>query len=115
MPIRNANHTLLALDDVFDFGLSALLDTFGTANLLAGEEIFAVTLVGVRSSVRTHRGLIVPAVAADPRIRPDIAILPALARPDVTDAEALLVGWSGEGTLVGHSSRICGSSARSTC
>jgi hypothetical protein len=56
---------IIALNDVFDTGLSTLIDAFTTANELA--EItaltslrFDVSIVGVRKSVKTAQGLSVP-------------------------------------------------------
>src|SRR6185503_11832450 len=75
------NHAMricvLAVDDVFDTGLCSLLDTFETANELAGERRFDVTVASPRSRVRTHHGLTVP-VAPLPA-RTDLALVPALA------------------------------------
>ena len=56
---------VLALDGVFDLGLSAVLDSFQTANeLIAMADLavprFDVRIVGVRRSVRTSQGLRVP-------------------------------------------------------
>jgi len=98
---------VLALDGVFDTGLSALLDVFTTANELAagsGVEVapFEVAVVGMRRRVHTSQGLAVPvgplrdAAAADWCVVPAIgykmpeAPVPALARPDVRDAAAAL-------------------------
>ncbi|HWW94535.1 MAG TPA: AraC family transcriptional regulator, partial [Vicinamibacteria bacterium] len=57
--------SVLALDDVFDLGLSAVLDAFKTANELtevAGLTVprFDVRIVGVRKAIRTSQGLSVP-------------------------------------------------------
>ena len=106
---------VLALDGVFDTGLSALLDTFQTANELSegtrGQSPFRVTLGGVRQRVKTQQGLQVP-VTALPRTRPDVVIVPALGakspatlaptllRRDVSDAGAALTAWARSGTLV---------------
>src|ERR1700749_3123295 len=72
---------VLALDDVFDMGLSAVLDTLGTANDLAagGEHESArlgVRVIGVRPRVRTHQGMLVP--VEEPGRRPDVVLVPAL-------------------------------------
>jgi hypothetical protein len=57
---------VLALDGVFDSGLSALLDVFGTANeLQPGEAPLRVQAVGVRRRVRTLQGFTVPVLPAD--------------------------------------------------
>jgi len=109
---------VLALDEVFDTGLTTLLDTFCTANDLADSAgtpstRFDVTVVGVRSRVHTSHGLSVPVRSAARLARPDVALVPALGakmpdtlrialeRRDITDAQALLRRWSGSGTLVG--------------
>ena len=109
---------VLALNQVFDTGLSTLLDTFGTANELAkssgtSSTRFNVTVVGVRPRVRTSHGLSVPVRPAIRLARPDVVLVPALGahmpetlrialeRRDITDAQALLRQWSGSGTLVG--------------
>ena len=100
--------TVLALEGCFDTGLSAILDAFTTANELAAMDRaaegqpFDVTVVGVRPDVRTGLGMRVPVQAVadmgtpDWLVMPAIAtkmpeqLLPALARPDVADAMALL-------------------------
>ena len=56
---------VLVLDDVFDMGLSAILDTLATANDLAADGGAAsarltVRMIGVRRRVRTHQGMTVP-------------------------------------------------------
>jgi transcriptional regulator GlxA family with amidase domain len=65
-------------DDVFDTGLASLLDTFETANELAGELRFAVTVVSPRARIRTHHGFTL-AAARPPARAPDLVIVPALA------------------------------------
>ena len=109
---------VLALNEVFDTGLSTLLDTLSTANDLAesagaSSTRFDVTVVGVRSRVRTSQGLSVPIRLASRLARPEVVLVPALGakmpetlrvaleRRDVTDAQALLRHWSGSGTLAG--------------
>jgi len=97
--------SVLVLDDVFDTGLSAVLDTLETANELAGERShYDVRCVGVRAKVRTHQGFEVPWAAKAHRA-PDLVMVPALAckqpetivaalaRPDVADAIRVLTGW----------------------
>jgi transcriptional regulator GlxA family with amidase domain len=109
---------VLALHELFDTGLSTLLDTFGTANDLAksagtSSTRFDVTVVGVRPRVRTSHGLLVPVRLATRLTCPDVVLVPALGakmpdtlrvsleRRDVKDAQVLLRRWSGSGTLVG--------------
>jgi transcriptional regulator GlxA family with amidase domain len=104
---------VLALDGVFDLGLAAVLDALQTANevsQMAALDVprFLVTVVGVRTRVRTSQGLGVPvrAVGARPA---DCVIVPAigfkmpdaleaaLERPDVRDATAVLRQWAARG------------------
>jgi transcriptional regulator GlxA family with amidase domain len=108
---------ILALDEVFDTGLSTVLDTFSIANDLAKSAgtpsvHFEVTIVGVRRRVHTSQGLSVPVVSAAQLARPDIVLIPALGakmpetlqvaleRRDVVDAVELLRHWADGGTLV---------------
>jgi transcriptional regulator GlxA family with amidase domain len=102
--------SVLALDGVFDTGLGALLDTFTTARDLAGGPTLAVRVIGVRRRVDTGHGLAVPVEPIGQR--PDVVVVAALAcktpeglevalaRPDVTEAGALLRRWAAAGTLV---------------
>jgi transcriptional regulator GlxA family with amidase domain len=69
---------LAITDDVFDTGLSSLLDAFETANELAGEERFAVSLVSPHAAVRSHQGFSIP-TTRPPSRAPDLVIVPALA------------------------------------
>jgi transcriptional regulator GlxA family with amidase domain len=104
---------VLALDGVFDLGLSAVLDAFNTANELI--ELSALTvprfelrIVGVRKTVTTSHGLRVPVQAIGAR-SPDCVVVPAigykmpgpleaaLARPDVGDAATVLRQWARRG------------------
>jgi transcriptional regulator GlxA family with amidase domain len=108
--------SVLALDGVFDLGLSAVLDAFQTANELtelSGLEVprFDIRIVGVRRAVRTSQGLRVPVHAVGART-PDCVVVPAigfkmpgpllaaLARPDVLDAGAALRQWARRGATV---------------
>jgi transcriptional regulator GlxA family with amidase domain len=107
---------VLALDGVFDLGLSAILDGFQTANELiemTGLAIpqFDVKIVGMRKTVRTSHGLKVP-IQPLGRQRPQCVIIPAiacktpvtlkagLARPDVRDAAKALREWANDGTTL---------------
>jgi transcriptional regulator GlxA family with amidase domain len=107
---------VLALDGVFDLGLSAVLDAFQTANELneltgLGARRFDVRIVGVRKSVRTAQRLRVPVRAAGSRA-PECVVVPAigfkmpdplekaLARPDIRDAAALLRQWARRGSMM---------------
>jgi len=99
---------VLAIDEVFDTGLSVILDAFSTANgisskLFDGTPRFDVTTVGVRRTVHCIK----------PASRPDWVIVPAvlaatpdelfarLERADMLDAKSQLLRWSGRGALIG--------------
>ena len=107
---------VLALDGVFDLGLSAVLDAFQTANELnemSGLAVprFEVRIVGVRKTVKTAHGLNVPIQSAGTRT-PDCVVVPAigfkmpgpletaLARPDIKDATAALRQWARRGATM---------------
>jgi transcriptional regulator GlxA family with amidase domain len=107
---------VLVLNDVFDLGLSAVLDAFQTANELAemsgiSGERFDVKIVGVGRSVKTSQGLTVPVQGTGARA-PDCVVVPAigfkmpepleaaLARPDIQDAAVLLRQWAGKGATM---------------
>ena len=106
---------VLALNDVFDLGLSAVLDAFQTANELAemsgvSGERFDVRLVGVTRSVRSAQGLTVPVRKAGPAA-PDCVVVPAigfkmpgtleaaLGRPDIQEAGIFLRKWAQKGSM----------------
>ena len=108
---------VLALDGVFDLGLSAVLDAFQTANELidvSGIAVppFRVRTVGVRRRVRTAQGLTVPIHPIASRAAADCIVVPAigfkmpgpleaaLARPDVRDAGDALRRWNRRGTMI---------------
>jgi transcriptional regulator GlxA family with amidase domain len=107
---------VLALDGVFDLGLSAVLDAFQTANELAGASglsvpRFDVRVVGVRRTVKTSQGLSVP-VQPIRASAPECVVVPAigfkmpgpleaaLARPDVRDATDALRQWERRGATM---------------
>lgn len=108
--------SVLVLDGVFDSGLSVLLDTFETANAVAGERRksrrFDVTLRGLRRSATTRQGLRVPLAPALDGPAPDLVVVPGvvaytladvaslLDRRDVADAGELLRAWSSSGARV---------------
>lgn len=78
------NILVLALDGVFDLGLSCMLDSLGTANELAALQQpgatppFRFKLVGLRKQVRSAQGMRLPVEALTGRERPDWILLPAL-------------------------------------
>ena len=74
---------ILALNGVFDTGLSAVLDAFGTANALAemtgiSSLRFRVKVVGLHKSITTAHGLSVPVIAAARAQTPDAVVMPAI-------------------------------------
>jgi transcriptional regulator GlxA family with amidase domain len=106
--------TVLALEGVFDTGLSTVLDAFATANELAqpaGIDVppFEITVAGVREHVRSGRGMHVPVCAAADAPTPEWVVVPAISakmpevlvpaleRDDVADAVAALCGWADGG------------------
>lgn len=108
--------SVLVLDDVFDLGLSAVLDAFQTANeLIELTELavprFEVRTVGVRRAVKTSQGLSVPVEAIGTRA-PDCVVVPAigfkvpelleraLARADVRDTRGALREWARRGATM---------------
>ena len=111
---------VLALEGLFDTGLTVTLDAFSTANALSaklfgGTPRFDVTIVGVRRKVRTGQGLTIPVKPITPSLRPDWVIvpalkattpatlLPALNRPDVREAKTQLLKWTAKGVQIGAS------------
>ncbi len=105
---------ILALEGMFDTGLTAVLDALTTANTLAQSTGmptpgFDVTLMGVRPQVRTALGLQVPVREIGDAPLPDWVIVPALAdivaerllptlgRDDVVDALGALRRWHAAG------------------
>ena len=107
---------VLALDGVFDLGLSAVLDAFQTANELIemsrmAVPAFDVRIVGVRARVKTSQGFQVP-IHSSGGWAPECVVVPAigykmpgpletaLARPDVRDTGAALRGWNARGALM---------------
>jgi transcriptional regulator GlxA family with amidase domain len=107
---------VLVLNEVFDTGLSAVVDAFSTANELAvlsrmNISPFKVSLVGVRNSVVTSQGFSVPLSRAIPR-RTDCIFVPALglkmpeplgkalASSEVKDATDQLRAWAAGGITI---------------
>jgi transcriptional regulator GlxA family with amidase domain len=108
---------ILALNGVFDTGLAAVLDAFGTANTLAemtgiSSLRFQMKVVGLHKSITTARGLSLPVMAAARAQTPDAVVMPAilymkpaplvqaLAGSEVREAGAVLRKWSGRGALM---------------
>lgn len=108
---------IVCLDEVFDTGLTALMDTLSTANELAASQGFAsppfdLRLVGVRRRIRTGLGFSRTVEHASTVKRPDWVIvpalnakvperlLPALERRDVRDAVGYLRQWHASGIKI---------------
>ncbi len=120
MGIHAMRISVLALDGLFDTGLSVTLDALNAANALSkgmmgGTPRFDVSVVGVRKRVRSRHGMSIPVESIRPRPKPDWVIVPAivktnpdelietLARPDVIDAHAQLLAWHAAGVRIGAS------------
>jgi transcriptional regulator GlxA family with amidase domain len=112
--------SILALEGLFDTGLTVLLDAFTLANKfsagqMGGTPHFDVSIVGMRKRVRTAQGLTIPVQAITAGMKPDWVIVPALStgtpeqlvpalgRPDVVQAKAQLLRWHAEGALIAAS------------
>lgn len=112
--------SVLALEGLFDTGLTVALDAFALANRFSAQQMggapyFDVSIVGVRRKVRSSQGLGIPVRAVTPDLKPDWVIVPALAtgtpeqlvpaleRPDVRKAKAQLLKWHAEGAQIAAS------------
>lgn len=107
---------VMALDGVFDLGLSAVLDALQTANevrTIAPIQAtpFDVRIIGVRRRVKTSQGFYISLVKPG-QWTPDTVVVPAigykmpapleraLARPDVKEMAAMLRDLHGAGALM---------------
>ncbi|EJN15937.1 transcriptional regulator containing an amidase domain and an AraC-type DNA-binding HTH domain [Bradyrhizobium sp. YR681] len=108
--------TILALDGLFDTGLTAMLDAFTLANKFSSGSIrFDLSIVGLRRRVRTGQGLLIPTQPVSPDLKPEWVIVPALntgrpepliaalQRRDVIQAQAQLRKWRGGGAQIAAS------------
>ncbi len=112
--------TILALEGLFDTGLTVLLDAFSladnfSARQLGGSPSFDVTIVGLRKKVRSGHGLLIPVQPVTEGPVPDWVVvpalatgtpdrlIPALARPDVVQAKAQLRRWREAGAQIAAS------------
>jgi transcriptional regulator GlxA family with amidase domain len=112
---------VLALEGVFDTGLSVTLDTLRAANGLGARAMngaaphFDVTVVGVRKRVRSAQGFTIPVqpvaaahgadwiVVPAPGATTPESLIPALARADVMQAKAQLCAWRAQGMQIAAS------------
>ena len=107
---------ILALNGLFDTGLAAILDAFGTANALAEmtgvtSVRFETTVVGLGKTVTTSHGLSMQVASATRSGPPEVAVMPAinritpetllaaLATEEVREAGGVLRKWSERGAL----------------
>ncbi|OWT80842.1 MULTISPECIES: GlxA family transcriptional regulator [unclassified Achromobacter] len=112
--------SILALEGLFDTGLTVLLDAFALANKFSAAQMggtprFDVTLVGMRKRVRSGHGLLLPVQSVTPGLKPDWVIVPALStgtaeqllpaldRPDVRQAQSQMLAWHGKGARIAAS------------
>ena len=112
--------SLVALDGLFDTGLTVMLDAFAIANRFSAREMggtphFEVSIVGVRKKVRSGQGFAIPVQAITSELKPDWVIvpaliastpqllIPALERPDVRKATAQLLKWHAQGVRLAAS------------
>lgn len=110
---------ILALDGLFDTGLTVTLDTFSIANnfssRMTGSRPFDVSVVGLKNRIRTAQGLSIPTHPAASCGTPDWVIVPALAtsapdalvaalgRKDVRKAGGQLRQWHEAGASIAAS------------
>lgn len=111
------NITVLALDGVFDTGVSTLLDAFSTANELAQMSAcpvppFKVSLAGMRPTVTSSHNFALPVTLLAACPVPDLVLVPALGykmpeqlvralgRADVVEACEALRGFAAGGARI---------------
>src|ERR1700744_5465776 len=108
---------MLALEGLWDTGLTVILDALRLADTFAtlqmgGTLRFDVSLVGVHRKIRSGQGFAIPVRAITPDLKPDWVVVPALAtarpeqlvpaleRRDVKQAKAQLQRWNAEGARI---------------
>jgi transcriptional regulator GlxA family with amidase domain len=110
--------TILALDGLFDTGLTVVLEAMGLANRFSGPAKappFEISIVCVRKNVRSALGLAIPAQLVTASSKPDWVIVPApmtglpqelilaLERADIKLAQAQLRKWHAGGVKIAAS------------
>jgi transcriptional regulator GlxA family with amidase domain len=112
--------SILALEGLFDTGLTVMLDALALANKFAvvqmgGRPRFDVSIVAVRRKVRSGQGLAIPVQSITAALKPDWVVvpalntgtpeqlIPALERQDVGQAKAQLRKWHAEGAHIAAS------------
>jgi transcriptional regulator GlxA family with amidase domain len=119
MVIYAMHIAILALDGLFDTGLTVTLDALSIANRFAQRvnkaPLYDVSIVGMRKRVRTGQGFVIPAQPATSALKPDWVIvpalitstpdtlLPALERKDVRQAVQQLLAWHQGGAHIASS------------
>lgn len=111
---------ILALEGLWDTGLSVMLDALSLADKFStlqtgGALRFDVSVVGVRKKVRSGQGFPIPVKTVTAKLKPDWVIVPALAagrpeqlvpalaRRDVKEAKEQLQTWHAAGARIGAS------------
>jgi transcriptional regulator GlxA family with amidase domain len=111
---------ILALDGLWDTGLTVTLDAFAIADRFAAAQTggslrFDVSIVGVRRKVRSGQGFAIPVATITADMKPDwvivpalnatqpVQLLPALERRDVQQAKQQLRTWHAAGTRIAAS------------
>jgi transcriptional regulator GlxA family with amidase domain len=111
---------LLALEGLWDTGLTVILDAFRLANSFSARQMggsprFDVSIVGVRKRVRSGQGFAIPVKPIIADLKPHWVIVPALAagtpdqlipaleRRDVEEAKIQLRQWHARGAHVAAS------------
>lgn len=109
---------ILTINGCFDTGLTALLDTFTTANSLCPllesqqKSPYQLSIVGSSKEIQTAMGLRLQTQSFEQISTPDIVIIPALgyrtpdtlvpalSRPDIQKAITVLQDWAKQGTTL---------------
>lgn len=109
--------SVLALEGLWDTGLTVTLDVFSAANKLSAAQFggtphFDISTVGMRRKVKTGQGLAIPVKPVTPDLKPDWVIVPALnvatpseittalARSDVREAMTQMREWEEQGVRI---------------
>ena len=112
--------TILALEGLFDTGLTVLLDALSLADKFSARQMngapnFTLSVVGMRKKVRSGHGLTIPVQPVTPDLKPDWVVvpalatgtpdvlIPALARADVKQAGKQLLKWREDGARIAAS------------
>ncbi|MCP3419250.1 MULTISPECIES: GlxA family transcriptional regulator [Bradyrhizobium] len=114
------NIAILALEGLWDTGLTAMLDALSLADKFSRQQMggtvrFDVSVYGMRKKVRSGQGLGIPVKAVTADVKPDWVVVPALntglpeqlvpalERRDVKQATKQLVQWHERGARIAAS------------